>query len=369
MAHIDHHSKPYDLGTLNKLEIFERYIGNWLPTFIMQPQFGEINIVDFFSGLGYDSNGISGSAIRTLEMIKKFQGMLWQNETIINLYLNEYNCEKFEQLQKNCNAFLDKNSSIKRFVKVHYSCKDFNEIYDEIIIKTQKKPNLYIIDQSGIKFTNQENFNTLLKLEMTDFLFFISSSFFKRFNSEDEFNRHLNINEEDLNSNPYNFIHRIVLDKYRSLIPRNSKLRIFPFSIKKNSNIYGIIFGSKHILGVEKFLKIAWDKNNINGEADYDIDDDKGKSQYVINFENPHATRKMTKIESFKAKLEAFIKENKEVSSKDLYFFTYENGHISDHTNEHLRELRSKKIISYNGHTRISWSSVRDSKITRFKWV
>ena len=36
MPHIDHHSKPYDVGTLNKLDIFERYIGNWLPTFIMQ---------------------------------------------------------------------------------------------------------------------------------------------------------------------------------------------------------------------------------------------------------------------------------------------------------------------------------------------
>jgi hypothetical protein len=98
MSHKDHYIKPYDEGTLNKLEIFERYVQTWLPTFIMQQYITEVNIVDFFSGLGY------------------------------------------------------------------------------------------------------------------------------------------------------------VLEKYRSLIPVNSDLRIFPFSIRKASNIYGIIFGSKHILGVENFL-------------------------------------------------------------------------------------------------------------------
>ena len=36
MARIDHHIKPYDAGTINKLEIFERYVEAWLPTFIMQ---------------------------------------------------------------------------------------------------------------------------------------------------------------------------------------------------------------------------------------------------------------------------------------------------------------------------------------------
>ena len=57
---------------------------------------------------------------------------------------------------------------LNRFVKIHYSNKDFNEIYTEIIAKTKNSPSLYIIDQSGIKFTNQENFNTLLNLKQTE---------------------------------------------------------------------------------------------------------------------------------------------------------------------------------------------------------
>ncbi len=369
MAHKDHHIKPYDEGTLNKLEIFERYVQTWLPTFIMQQHIAEINIVDFFSGLGYDNEGTKGSPIRTLDKIDSFFGNLMQNNTIINLYLNEFKTYKYEALKRNCDKYLENHKRLIRFVKIHYSNKDFNEIYKEIIAKTKNSPSLYIIDQSGIKFTSQENFNTLLNLKQTDFLFFISSSFFNRFSNEEEFGNHLEIKEKDLKENPYNFIHRIVLEKYRSLIPVNSELKIFPFSIKKGANIYGIIFGSKHILGVEKFLQIVWNKNSINGEADYDIDEDNTKQQLVLNFENPSDTKKLTKIESFEEKLEEFIKANGITTNIELYNFTYTNGHISKHTNSLLKELKRLKKITYSGHTKISWIRVKKNDIVEFKWL
>jgi len=365
MPYIDHHKKPYDEGTLNKLDIFERYIEAWLPTFIMQSHIKEINIVDFFSGLGYDSNGIAGSPIRTLEKINTFLGWLIQNRTKINLFLNEFDKKKFDVLKINCNNFLEKNKQLNEFVEIHYSNQDFNQIYNEIIIKTKNKPNLYIIDQNGIKFTNKDNFNTLLNLDTTDFLFFISSSFFKRFSGEDEFNKHLDISEEDLQSNPYNFIHRIVLDKYRSLIPEGSKQQIFPFSIKKGANIYGIIFGSKHFVGVEKFLKIAWDTNKLNGEANFDIDNDFEKSQPSLFPE----MKQLTKIEGFEHQLEDFLKKNKIVTNEQLYYFTYKNGHIVEHTNNHLRKLRNKKIIDFTGHPKISWKKIKEKDIVNFRWL
>lgn len=60
MSRKDHHEKPYDEGSLAKLEVFENYVEAWLPTFIMQEHIKEINIVDFFSGLGYDMEGTKG---------------------------------------------------------------------------------------------------------------------------------------------------------------------------------------------------------------------------------------------------------------------------------------------------------------------
>jgi len=335
----------------------------------MQPHINEVNIVDFFAGMGYDIQGTKGSPIRILDKINGFFDLLMQNETTINLYLNEYKNSKYEALKKNCTEYIEKNERLNRFVKIHFHNKDFNDVYSELIVKTENCPNLYIIDQSGIKFTNQNNFNTLLKLKQTDFLFFISSSFFKRFNREDEFTRHLGINEQDLQDNPYNFIHRVVLEKYRSLIPTSSDLKIYPFSIKKNANIYGIIFGSKHILGVEKFLHIAWKNNQINGEADYDIDEDKTKTQLIFNFDNPNESKKLTKIESFKANLEKHIKEKRFITNSELYYYTYENGHIAEHTNELLRELKKLKKISYIGHSKINWKSIKEGSIVEFKWL
>lgn len=369
MAHIDHHLKPYDEGTLNKLEIFSGYVESWLPTFIMQRHITEINIVDFFAGLGYDSEGKPGTPILILEKINNFFDNLMENDTTVNLFLNEYSSTKYKVLKENCEEYLKKNNRLVRFVKIHYSNEDFNDIYFRIINITRNHPNLFLIDQSGIKFTSQRNFNTLLNLKTTDFLFFISSSFFKRFSKEDEFSKHLKINEEELESNPYNFIHRVVLEKYRSFIPSESHLKIFPFSIRKNTNIYGIIFGSKHILGIEKFLKIAWNKNKINGEADYDIDEDRSKDQLLINFENPHKSKQLTKIEAFQNRLEEFIKQKIEVTNKELYYFTYEQGHIAKHTVEKLKELKVNKLIDYFGHTKISWDAIHKPDLVTFRWI
>jgi hypothetical protein len=38
--------------------------------------------------------------------------------------------------------------------------------------------------------------------------------------------------------------------------------------------VNGLIFGSSHPLGMDKFLQVAWNKDVINGEADFDINRD-----------------------------------------------------------------------------------------------
>jgi three-Cys-motif partner protein len=70
MAYKDLHNEPFDESTIAKLEIFEDYAQAWLPTFIMQ-ETPTLCIFDFFSGTGYDKNGVAGSPIRILEKIKE----------------------------------------------------------------------------------------------------------------------------------------------------------------------------------------------------------------------------------------------------------------------------------------------------------
>ncbi len=52
----DFFDEPFDEGTLTKLEIFEKYLDHWIPTFIKGKYKKPIQIFDFFAGIGYDRN-------------------------------------------------------------------------------------------------------------------------------------------------------------------------------------------------------------------------------------------------------------------------------------------------------------------------
>src|SRR5690554_520523 len=123
------HSEPFDSGTITKLEIFEDYAQAWIPTFVMQPHFGEIHIFDFFSGPGYDSNNIAGSPIRILTKINEQLGNILRTKTKIVLHFNEYEPnrkaqKKFELLKKNCEDFILQNPKFKYFLTVNYYNED-----------------------------------------------------------------------------------------------------------------------------------------------------------------------------------------------------------------------------------------------------
>lgn len=92
MAVKDLHDKPFDQGTLTKLEIFERYTQAWIPVFAISK--GEnIFIVDFFAGTGYDLNGVAGSPIRIISKIFEFADLLLKYRTKVHLHFNEFKKE------------------------------------------------------------------------------------------------------------------------------------------------------------------------------------------------------------------------------------------------------------------------------------
>src|SRR5690606_21814045 len=114
----------------------------------------------------------------------------------------------------------------------------------------------------------------LVSLPRTDILFFISSSYLYRFKTLSEFTRYLNTEKISFDENNYHSCHRAVANFYRNQIVSGKEYYIGPFSLKKGSNIYGLVFGSNHTYGIEKFLKICWSLDPQRGEANYDIDAD-----------------------------------------------------------------------------------------------
>ena len=125
------HDHPFDEGTIVKLEIFESYAKAWIPTFVMQRNIKKICVFDFFAGNGKDKNGVYGSSIRLLEQLKIHIGHLFQQKVHVEVFLNEFDLSKLDQLKENCQEYLSSNSKLKKHVTIHYAGKDFDEIFDE----------------------------------------------------------------------------------------------------------------------------------------------------------------------------------------------------------------------------------------------
>ncbi len=348
MPYKDLHSEPFDETTIFKLEIFEDYAQAWIPTFVMQPYISEIHIFDFFSGTGYDKAGVEGSPIRLLKKIQEHKGNLFQQNVQVVLYLNEYEPNKkdqvkFQLLKASCDKFLNSDKSLKTKVSIRYFNEDFENLFPKLLPDIKKYPALVYLDQNGIKFLSEKYFLQLEKIKQTDFLYFVSSSYFWRFGEGEEFQLHLDIDMKKAKAQGYKKIHRTITEHIRHKLPINSKLKLFPFSLRKGVNIHGIIFGASHPKAVDIFLGIGWKRNGENGDANFDIDDEAQINQRSL-FDPP----RLSKVDSFKKEVENRILNKEITTNKELLDFTYSEGHISQHAKDCLIALKKAGKVSFD---------------------
>lgn len=347
MGSKDLHAKPFDEGTLAKLEIFEDYAQAWIPTFVMQ-KIPTICIFDFFAGTGYDKNGVQGSPIRILEKIRQHIGIIFQNRVRIKVFFNEFEPNKKEQkkfvlLKDSCDKYLDQNKAVGRAIDLELINEDFETLFAKMIDTITEHPSLVYLDQNGVKFLEDKYLMALENMNQTDFIYFVSSSYFKRFGNSEEFKHHFEANLEEINSNPYKFIHRIIIDQLRRKLPEASRLKLYPYTIRKGSNIYGIIFGAKHPRAVDKFLSIAWKRNETNGEANFDIDDEANLGQIDI-----FGNTRLSKIDRFKQNVEEKLLSEEICSNYDLLDFTFQEGHLPKHASDCIKFLKKEKKVDYD---------------------
>jgi three-Cys-motif partner protein len=339
----DLHEKPFDETTIAKLEIFRKYAQAWIPTFVM-PGNMTICIFDFFAGTGYDKNGVPGSPIRILDTIKEQTIRIFQKKTKVEVYFNEFNKIKFNQLSAACQKYLEENDHVARAVKINLFNDDFETCFKRLLPVIEKHASLVYLDQNGIKFLSDKYLLSLEKTEQTDFLYFVSSSYFWRFGDKEEFKVHLDIDMELAKQAPYRFIHRSLLEQLRKKLPHDTRLRLYPFSLKRGANIHGIIFGASHPRAVDKFTTLAWKRNAVNGEADFDMDEDLQKGQLDM-FEG----KKLTKIEAFQQRFREQVLIGKIKNNFDAFNYTLEEGHIGRHASDELKRMKAEGLIAYNG--------------------
>lgn len=336
--------KPFDEGTKLKLEIFKGYFKEWLPVFISRKEiiWSTINIFDFFAGGGQDVNGLEGSPLIVLNELSKENNskFILEKKMKINVCFNEKDDKNFESLKSLAES--KKNDALFS-LEVHN--KDFRALFDEKYEQMQNATNFLFLDQFGIKEISPEVFKKIIDVKPADYMFFISSSIFNRFKESEELNKYLNVTKEAIVNKPYHKIHEVIFDSYKAMLPKGKEYYLAPFSIKKEGNIYGLIFGSHHTLGLEKFLKICWKLDPLTGDSNYDMENENINEQTPSLFEEFNVPKKR---QVFERDLKDAILNLELKTGYEVYLFSLTKGFLAKDANPILDKLKSEKKISFD---------------------
>lgn len=271
-------------ATKLKLEIFGECFEEWLPVFNNDIFTKKVYIFDFFAGSGTDSEYNLGSPLILLDKAKgrERKYCLKAQKEIIFIF-NEGKLGKSKVLKENVDNFIAhckiKNKCDNCVYNYRIENFDFKDIFSDlkinIILSNKDYGKFILLDQYGFKEIHDDIFKQLISFPKTDFIFFISSSFINRFKEHPNTKKYIDTSKIKFVDKKPNEIHRAIAQYFRDLIPPEKEYYLHHFSIRKDENkgnYYGLIFGSNHTLGMEKFLKVCWRYDKFSGEANYNID-------------------------------------------------------------------------------------------------
>lgn len=332
----DINASNFDTDTLAKLEIYREYLSVFLHVFIEKPDsIKAIQIFDFFAGSGQDSSGKPGSPLIAKSEIESVLLKETKKQPLIKLFLNEIEVDKASQLSR---CIEDYSSPLHNFI-ISVSCKSFEESFDELWPQMNGNANLVFLDQYGVKEVGKSVFQKLTSLHRTDILFFISSSTANRFKKDPNIRKYLPLSTEDFNQMNGTNCHRIISKAYARWVPDGIEYYLSSFSFRKGANVYGLVFGSHHPLGIEKFLRIAWRRG---GDANFDIDFDQQYRKNPVLFEE---LAKPKKITAFEIELTQAILSGKLSTDHNVFLFCISNGFLGSHGKRVLCNLKNNGII------------------------
>lgn len=348
----------FDEETKLKLQIIRLYFREWIPVFLARrPRaFQSVFVADLFSGKGQDAKGEEGSPLIILEEFRKFFASsenVW-NGTKSYLLFNDYNHETYEELGENLKRKgEDCVKGCKLFaqnVKCYAENQPFQEVYKKCVstLKSPATACFLLLDQYGLKEVTVELLREIAKFPAVDLIFFVSSSTVFRFARESSKNKGRTITNyipvipsevEELDSSQ---VHRYVCRTFSQAI-NEPNYHFAPFSLKsQNGNINGVIFGTKNLLGLQKFLDVAWKLDGSAGEANFNIDGNVCYRDQRSLFDEDNTPRK---LQVFEDELLEFIVK-KRPNNCEVYRFCLEQGISIKRSNEVLRGLQNQNKIS-----------------------
>lgn len=373
----DINQKPFDEKTLLKLDIFQECFKEWLPVFIHNSFIDEIYVLDLFSGSGTDTEGNYGSPLLLMDVVgKNGYNYCQTNLDKLSFWFNDKQNDKIQSLKseienycKLCNSRSKCDLKCPLLNHIKYTSSDFNSLFYghplKTILGSSRIGVFMLIDQYGIKSFDQNIFVNLLNAKYTDFICFYPSSFVRRFREHDAINKYIETNKIDfINATPPQ-THRVIANYYKSLIPNGKEYFIHHFSYLKGSNYYGLIFGSSHSYGMEKFLKICWQYDPYSGESTENINGDYHPGELFYEGES-----KTIKKENVKKELLRKIRESKITNNKQGLKETLRLGCEPSLFKNIIKELsRGNRIEIISGEYNEQATSIHKVKEFNFKYL
>lgn len=358
MSKKDINSNPFSEETLLKLNLFRSCFREWFPVFIHNNAHRRMYIYDLFAGSGMDSQGNPGSPIILLEEARGKDAMhcraLYTSRKEAIFAFNEKEVSKESLLENAVNRHLAhcfQNCPFSKCIfegRVHYNAQRFGEIFDserfQSILNNAQIAKFILLDQYGFKQITDERFIKLVNAPFTDFIFFISSSFIRRFKEHPTVTAYFNTQKINFDETRPKDCHEAIKNYFISLIPEDKEYYLHSFTIQNKTNYYGLIFGTSHTLGMEKFLTACWKEDPLSGNSNCNLNNDYESGTL---FYNPNESNK-------KIAIKQLIKEkilNGEIADniKGLTFVLKQGGRPKLFQ-EVINELKKNNKISLSGY-------------------
>lgn len=338
----------FQADTKLKLAIFRDYVREWLPVFLTRKPYPEIVIMDGFCGQGTDRSGEPGTPLILLEEIKNYYQARSSvaTETPIRILFNDKEPSYISGLQRNTAPLVSEIEQFHNNVHILFETRLFADFWQvNRSLLAGGVPALVILDQFGFRDLTTTVLEDLVSMGRTDFLAFLPSSYLKRFRNESSIQEKAPFDLSVLDDVRNSEIHQTVCDQYKKMIPAGACYHLAPFSIQQenHANIFGVIFGSGDLLGLEKFLNVAWKHDPWTGEKNFPANsrekDYRHSQNYLSEFDN-----RPEKIIKFEEDLIQFIKD-KRPTNVDLYRFVLEHGFIPRIVNGILHSMERDGTI------------------------
>lgn len=363
----------FDEATKLKLDIFGECFEEWFPVFLHSPWFKKLYIFDFFAGSGKDLGNNAGSPLVLLDKAKG-TARKYCNTTKkkVKFLFNEGEEDKSEELKQNVAQYIKEcekdNDCFNCIYEYRVENFNFQEIFSnpslEKIFQNKEFGKFILLDQYGFSQIDEKIFKRLISYPKTDFIFFISSSFLSRFREHPNTTKYIDTSRIKFDEIQPNEIHRAVAKYFRDLIPKENEYYLHHFSIRKEEkkgNYYGLIFGSGHTLGMEKFLKVCWHHDVFSGEANYNIDNNFEKGTLFFHPESN------VKKDIVSKEIKSLILSGE--ISNNIFGLKYAmlNGCEPKLFTEVVHELEKEKLIKRFGEVNNQSSSIHRAKVYHIK--